>query len=86
MFYVYVIESSSTGRFYIGQTHDLHKRIERHNQGRVPSTKNRGPWKLKYFFRVNSRKDAISLERKLKSFKKREQLIRFCEETAELGV
>ena len=79
MYYVYVIESESSGRYYIGQTGNLEERIERHNKGRVRSTKGRGPWKLKYYFEVKTRKEAVSLEQKLKSIKNRERLIEYCE-------
>ena len=79
MYYVYIIESESTGKFYIGQTNHVQKRLERHNKGRVKSTRGRGPWKLKYFFVQETRKNAVSLEQKLKNLKKRELLIKYCE-------
>ena len=78
MYYVYVIESESSGRYYIGQTGNLEERLERHNNGRVKSTKSRGPWKLKYYFELKTRKEAVSLEQKLKNIKKRDLLIKYC--------
>ncbi|WP_166637279.1 GIY-YIG nuclease family protein, partial [Algoriphagus boseongensis] len=31
-FFVYILYSKSTDRFYVGQTVDLEKRLEEHNQ------------------------------------------------------
>ena len=46
MFYVYLLKSNKDGSFYIGQTENIEKRLERHNNGLVASTKNRRPWSL----------------------------------------
>ncbi len=86
MYYIYVIESKKTGRFYIGQTENLDDRVTRHNKGRVTSTKNKGPWELKYSREVKSRSEAVLLEKKLKGFKKREALVRFFEDDNIRGV
>ncbi|MCA0235243.1 MAG: GIY-YIG nuclease family protein [Bacteroidetes bacterium] len=50
MFYVYILFSQLTGKFYVGQTNHLGNRIERHNQGQVSSARNGRPWKLVHFF------------------------------------
>ena len=42
-------------RIYVGQTHNLSRRVEDHNQGRVPSTKFYRPWKLLYSEKVSNR-------------------------------
>ncbi len=47
-FYVYVLRSQTTSRFYVGHTESLIKRIFEHNNNRTPSIKNRGPWELFY--------------------------------------
>ncbi|MBT7064724.1 MAG: four helix bundle protein [Verrucomicrobia bacterium] len=44
MYIVYAIESSTTGRIYIGQTRDFHARIKLHNGGHVKSTSSDVPW------------------------------------------
>ena len=79
MYYVYIIESKKTGQYYTGQTSDLQKRIVRHNSGRVVSTRNGRPWKLKYSEELDSRQKALLLERKLKALKKREALEKYME-------
>ncbi|MBS1595822.1 MAG: GIY-YIG nuclease family protein [Bacteroidetes bacterium] len=42
-FYVYILESATTGRLYIGQTNDLSDRLVRHNSGRNKYTAGKGP-------------------------------------------
>ena len=74
MFYVYVLQSKSTGRFYTGFTSDLQHRIGQHNTGVTRSTKNRGPWQLVYSEEFSARADAMSREKFLKSGQGREQL------------
>jgi putative endonuclease len=74
MFYVYVIQSESTKRYYTGFTADIEQRIGQHNAGVTKSTKNRGQWKLVYTEKHDSRAAAIARERFLKSGQGREQL------------
>ena len=65
---------------YIGQTQDLKARLKRHNAGRVISTRSGKPWKLKYWKEFESRSEAFKTEQLLKSFKKRDRVIKFAEE------
>jgi len=46
-FYTYILRSQTTGRFYVGHTESLSKRIAEHNN-RTVSIRNRGPWELVY--------------------------------------
>lgn len=75
IYYVYVICNNS-GKFYIGQTSDLEKRLARHNSI-LPSktssfTKSKGPWKVTHQEECKSRLEAKIREKQLKSFKGRE--------------
>ena len=45
---VYILQSESSGRFYVGSTDDLKRRLSEHSRGHTPSTRGRGPWKLLY--------------------------------------
>ncbi|HEX7344595.1 MAG TPA: GIY-YIG nuclease family protein [bacterium] len=65
-FFVYVIESQD-GLRYIGQTVDLAKRLEQHNQGLNFWTRRRQDWRLIYHESHPTRKEAILCERFLKS-------------------
>lgn len=67
MYYVYVIESESSGSWYIGYTTDAHARLEKHNQNGNISTSKRGPWKLIYYEAYLDKGDALGREKFLKS-------------------
>ncbi|MFO7853339.1 MAG: GIY-YIG nuclease family protein [Bacteroidota bacterium] len=80
MYFVYILESEKNRKYYIGQTEKLESRLERHNAGRVNSTKSGKPWKLIYWKNFETRGEAYKVEQLLKSFKKRDRVIRFAEE------
>ena len=44
MYFVYFIESQTSGRFYIGQTNNLREQLNYHNRGKCKYTRNKGPW------------------------------------------
>jgi putative endonuclease len=78
-FQMYILRSSSTGRFYVGHTQDLAKRLLEHNHGRVPSTRDRGPWELFHAEEFRTRSEASRREPQIKKMKSRtwiEQLVR----------
>tara|TARA_R110002124_G_scaffold107047_2_gene259269 strand:- start:3181 stop:3420 length:240 start_codon:yes stop_codon:yes gene_type:complete len=64
--FVYILFSETRSRYYVGQTADIIKRLERHNQGRVKSTRLGIPWKLVLQLIVETRSEAMILERKVK--------------------
>ncbi len=68
MNYVYIIQSTTSGKFYIGYTKNLQQRISQHQEDRGGWTKGKGPWVLKYYetFELNSeaRKREIQLKKK----------------------
>ena len=66
MYFIYVLENSS-GRWYIGQTDDIVRRLGRHNMNMVKSTKNYGPWNIVYSETCNTRREAMQREKYLKS-------------------
>ncbi len=70
-FFVYILESESSGRFYIGQTGDLAARLSYHNANYSLALKNRGPWKLVYKEEYPTRAEAVRRERQIKSWKDR---------------
>jgi len=72
--YTYVLKSLSSGKTYIGQTHNLENRIKAHNEGKSPYTKGRGPWVLIYFEEFNTRAEAMEREKYFKTGKGREFL------------
>ena len=45
-YYVYLLRSLKTKRFYLGWTTNLKRRLDEHNMGKSFYTKSRGPWEL----------------------------------------
>jgi putative endonuclease len=79
VFHAYILQSNSTGRFYVGHTENLTKRVFEHNNNRTPSIKNRGPWKLVHSEEFATRSEAMLRERQIKKMKSHtwiEKLIR----------
>jgi len=66
MFYVYILECFD-GRPYTGCTNDLKGRINRHNKGEIPATKERLPIKLSCYFAFSDKYTAFNFEKYLKS-------------------
>ena len=65
--YVYVLQSERDGKFYVGYTKNIQKRLEGHNKGNVKSTKNRLPMKLVYWEGCLNQTDATQREKYLKT-------------------
>lgn len=70
MFTTYILRSEASGKFYIGQTNDLAKRLIRHNTGQSAYTKNKGPWVVVFSKNFQTRAEAMKLEKLIKSYKK----------------
>ena len=69
MYFVYILQSRSTGRFYVGQCNHLIERFHEHLRGVNLATRSRGPWWMPYFEVHPTRTDAIRRERKIKAQK-----------------
>ncbi|MFA4904947.1 MAG: GIY-YIG nuclease family protein [Candidatus Margulisiibacteriota bacterium] len=74
---VYILKSLKDGKYYIGQTSDLEKRIDAHNRGSVKSTKNRRPMELVYSEICASASEARQREHYFKSFKNTKDLLSY---------
>ncbi|MFB3924111.1 MAG: GIY-YIG nuclease family protein [Terriglobia bacterium] len=68
-FYLYILRSTSSGRFYVGHTEDVARRLAEHNQGRASSTRNRGPWEVIHTEEFATRSEASRRERAIKKMK-----------------
>lgn len=64
---VYILYSEKDGRLYTGCTRDIGKRLQLHNSGKVPSTKERRPLRLIHEEEFENKGDAFNRERFLKS-------------------
>lgn len=78
-YYTYILISELNGKFYIGQTQDLDKRLLNHNAGYSKYTKKFIPWKIYVYKQVESRSDALKLEKNLKNLKSRNRILLFIE-------
>jgi len=67
MQYVYVIRSKKDKKWYTGCAKDVRKRFNEHNEGKVVSTKGRGPFELIYYEASVSKEDAFAREKYLKT-------------------
>ena len=47
MHYLYILQSEKTGRYYVGVTSDIKRRLREHNSGSVRSTSFYKPWVIK---------------------------------------
>jgi len=69
-FYVYILQSLSTGRYYCGQTKNLQQRLRHHNdpEYRSDATTRRfeGPWELVWCEAHATRSDAMEREQRIK--------------------
>ncbi|MDZ4819629.1 MAG: GIY-YIG nuclease family protein [Planctomycetota bacterium] len=75
-YYVYVLSSDKTGRFYTGSCENIDERLRRHNAGHSKATKHGIPWQLKHFEEFESRAEAVQRELYLKSGAGRDEIKR----------
>ena len=69
-YYVYVLRSIKyREEFYIGSTHDLKKRVAKHNRAVNFSTKAYAPWQLIFYEAYLYKEDAKRREKYLKTNK-----------------
>ncbi|MFC1856483.1 GIY-YIG nuclease family protein [Thermodesulfobacteriota bacterium] len=69
-YWVYILQSQSSERYYCGQTDNIGKRLRQHNDPGNTFTKTttrfKGPWQLVQKIPCPNRTEAIKLERKIK--------------------
>ena len=77
---MYILEDQTTGRFYIGQTDDLERRLAQHSDNTLPTsryTRKGGPWLVVWSERHTTRAEAVRRERFIKSRKSSAWIRRF---------
>ena len=80
MYYVYVLQSLKTGKFYKGLTDNLERRLLQHFKGECPSTKKMLPLHLVHVELCSSRVEARQKEKFFKSGYGREIIKEIAEE------
>ena len=71
MYFVYILQSIPSGRYYVGSTADVHRRLAKHNAGHSAATKAYRPWKLVHSETYSEKSDAIRRELAIKRMKSR---------------
>ena len=66
-FFVYILFSNKFGRFYVGMTNNLVRRLKQHNSNQVISTKVFSPWVIVHNEVFETRIEAREREKYLKS-------------------
>jgi len=70
--HVYIIERSKNREFYIGSTENLERRVREHQAGKVAATRNKRPYKLVFSQEFENIDIAKKVERKIKSWKRKD--------------
>ncbi len=71
MFYVYILQSKKTKRYYIGSTNNLKRRLNEHNLGQTSSLLHQRPLVVVFQKECSTNLEARRYERKLKRLKSR---------------
>ena len=74
MSFVYILKSEKNGRYYIGSTDNLDRRIIEHNSGKTHSLKYLVPLRIVFHQKFTDNNEAKQMEQKLKRIKSRKIL------------
>ena len=69
--FVYILKSSG-GRFYVGSTTDVNRRLKQHASGNTSTTKRMGIIALVFSQEFPTLQEARKVERKIKSWKRKD--------------
>ena len=76
MYFVYILYSSKTDKYYIGSTDDLESRLKHHNYGATPSTKSGAPnWNIVHKEILPDKSAALKRELEIKRKKSRKYIL-----------
>ena len=69
-YWVYILKSDSSGRYYCGHTSNVTRRLSQHNDPGYTGSRTtkvfKGPWILIATFECENKGDAVILEKKIK--------------------
>ncbi|MBU1202467.1 GIY-YIG nuclease family protein [Patescibacteria group bacterium] len=79
MYTVYAIYNKTVNKFYIGQTKNLSERLTIHNKKIFSgyTSKFDGNWEIIYSEKIKTRKEALTREKQLKSYRGRQFIKKF---------
>jgi putative endonuclease len=67
--FAYILRSQSSGRYYVGSTSDLERRVSEHLRSHSLATRGRGPWMVVYKEKFPSLLEARRRELQIKRWK-----------------
>ena len=79
MYVMYILQSITSGRYYIGHTDEVTRRLTEHNAGMSKYTRRDRPWKLVYKEDYLTRSGAMRRELEIKSKKSRKYIEKLIE-------
>jgi putative endonuclease len=80
MAWVYILQEENNGRYYIGSTVDLKRRLEQHATNHTPTTTRFSLPKLVLSQEYKTLEDARKIERRLKKLKRRDYINQIVQE------
>lgn len=69
--YLYILQSISTGKYYVGVSDNYELRLSYHNTIEKGFTSRYRPWEIKFIREYPTKKEVMKIERKIKSWKSR---------------
>jgi len=73
-YFVYILQSASSGKFYKGSSDNPERRLHFHNTIEKGFTSRYRPWKLVWRKECLSKTEAQKIEKKIKSWKNRQMI------------
>ena len=67
MFYVYILQSQATRKYYVGSTQDVSNRLREHNHSESLSTRGGIPWEAVHIEEFPTRAEAVRREKQIKA-------------------
>lgn len=80
MYFLYILQNSKNGGYYIGSTSNTERRLLEHNSGKTKSLKYLRPLKIVFKKEFPTEREAKQMELKLKKFKNKKILERIITE------
>jgi putative endonuclease len=78
---VYILQSQTNGRYYVGSTNDLERRLSEHRRSHSLATRGRGPWNVVYQESFPTLLEARRRELQIKGWKSSKLITALIEET-----
>jgi len=71
-YFTYILKSKKNNDIYVGSCENVLIRLQRHNDGKVKSTKGYKPWDLMEYKEFNTRSEAVNHEIFLKTHQQKD--------------